>query len=69
MYVEVKHWKSLSKKMSTLGWSFAPIEMFINASSEQPTSRQAPCYYFSRYIQIYIRAVMCLPLSLHVQHC
>ena len=54
VYVEVKHWKSLSKKMSTLGWSFAPIEMFINASSEQPTSRQAPCYYlFQIYTNLY----------------
>ncbi len=45
VYVEVKHWKSLSKKMSTLGWSFAPIEMFINVSTEQPTTRQAPCHH------------------------
>ena len=39
MYIEVKHWKSSSKKMSTLGWSYAPIEMFIDASSDQPVAR------------------------------
>ena len=39
VYIEVKHWKSASKKMSTLGWSFAPIEMFIDTSSENTAAR------------------------------
>ncbi len=35
MYVEVKHWKSASRKMSVLGWSFAPIETLVDVSSPQ----------------------------------
>jgi hypothetical protein len=33
VYVELKHWKSASRKMSVLGWSFAPIETLVDASS------------------------------------
>ncbi|CAL8466444.1 g5980 [Coccomyxa elongata] len=33
VYVEVKHWKSASRKMSVLGWSFAPIETLVDVSS------------------------------------
>lgn len=33
VYVELKHWKSASRKMSILGWSFAPIETLVDASS------------------------------------
>ncbi|EIE19851.1 hypothetical protein COCSUDRAFT_58088 [Coccomyxa subellipsoidea C-169] len=41
VYVELKHWKSASRKMSVLGWSFAPIETLVDASSppDDPTPR------------------------------
>ncbi|KAK9917685.1 hypothetical protein WJX75_007169 [Coccomyxa subellipsoidea] len=40
VYVELKHWKSASRKMSVLGWSFAPIETLVDASS--PPDDPAP---------------------------
>ncbi|BDA51176.1 hypothetical protein COCOBI_18-0520 [Coccomyxa sp. Obi] len=40
VYVEVKHWKSASRKMSVLGWSFAPIETLVDVSS--PPDDPAP---------------------------
>ena len=32
LYVELKHWKAGEKKWSTLGWTFAPAEAFLDAS-------------------------------------
>lgn len=40
VYVEVKHWKSASRKMSVLGWSFAPLETLVDVSS--PPDNPAP---------------------------
>ena len=38
--VEVKLWKSASRKMSVLSWSFAPIETLVDVSS--PPDDPAP---------------------------
>lgn len=40
VYVELKHWKSASRKMSVLGWSFASIETLVDGSS--PPDDPAP---------------------------
>jgi hypothetical protein len=39
LYVELKHWKSSAKKMSLLGWSFAPFETLVDITAEEPTAR------------------------------
>ena len=39
LYVELKHWKSSAKKMSLLGWSFAPFETLVDIFSDEPSAR------------------------------
>lgn len=39
LYVELKHWKSSTKKMSLLGWSFAPFETLVDITCDEPSAR------------------------------
>lgn len=59
--MELKHWKSASRKMSVLGWSFAPIETLVDASSppDDPTPRAGlpfdfpPVFAFRAYTLVF----------------